>query len=245
MRRYTEICGQQLDRLPPVRASSLRDTSVYLPISPHISAYLLRDTSATRPRRTGSPLAAPFSLAHGGLPTSVHISPYLPISPHISAYLPISPHISAYLPISPHISPHLRISLARPRGVGERRRARVVQIGLPHPHHRVGLARRLTPWERRCRVVKTAPKPASARGAKAAEHSRGVRLVQPRFEGQESRAPRIYGRASLRCQCDEPVGGGGVADHRREDEALVGERRVPVINEGGEYGTNEVRGTRR
>ena len=98
MRRYTEICGQQLDRLPPVRASSLRDTSVYLPISPHISAYLLRDTSATRPRRTGSPLAAPFSLAHGGLPTSVHISPYLPISPHISAYLPtIAPHISAYL----------------------------------------------------------------------------------------------------------------------------------------------------
>ena len=69
--------------------------------------------------------------------------------------------------------------------------------------------------------------------------------MQPRVEGQESRAPRIYGPASLRCQCDEPVGGGGVAHHRREDEALVGERRVPVINQGGESGTNEVRGPRR
>ena len=74
--------------------------SPYLPITPHISPYLL------------------VGLDADSLPTS------LPISPHISSMLvgvQVSRHISPHLPASPHISPRLEYDCRGAELVGDAR----------------------------------------------------------------------------------------------------------------------------
>ena len=81
---------------------------IYLPISPHISPYLVQVLHGLRHlHRQREPiihydLKPANILLHEGEVLPPQISPFLPIPPHTSPYLPIPPHTSPYLPISPH-----------------------------------------------------------------------------------------------------------------------------------------------